>query len=301
VPFEQLSFTVQNWLSSHGLPSQSGSAQSARPSPSLSIPSVQFSGVSVGVLVGVWVEIVSVGVADGVCVCVLVDVAVAVRVGVPVAVSVGVWVEIGVAVAVRVPVGVDVSFGVVVAVRVNVVVEVAVTVGVGGGETTAKVALAVAGGALTADADTVFVKVVGDGGVALAFTVIVADWPIASVSMSTWRLVAVNVAVPAVVVTLVIVIQLGKSLSVTVMPRAPNVPLLVTVTVYVTFVVTPAAMLPGLTVFDDASVVAGVKGQLRLSLLKFPASALVANQSSDVVGSIPLLLSCVRGIAQSTK
>jgi hypothetical protein len=68
-------------------------------------------------------------------------------------------------------------------------------------------------------------------GLAVAFTVIVAEAAAARVEMSTSKLDDVKVAVPAVVVTLVIANQEGKSLSLTVIPCAVRVPGLVTVTV----------------------------------------------------------------------
>jgi hypothetical protein len=62
------------------------------------------------------------------------------------------------------------------------------------------------------------------GAAALAFTVIVTELPMLIVPMSTSKLDAVNVGVPDVLVTLVIVSHAGKSASVTCTPWATNVP-----------------------------------------------------------------------------
>lgn len=122
----------------HGvLPWQLGSAQSIKPSRSLSMPSEQRSvpvsslGVTVGVAVEVLVE-VPVAVDVLVAVPVAVDVAVLVEVLVVVAVDVGVLVEVVVAVLVGVPVGVDIGVPVGVAVAIDATVAVGVLVGPGG-------------------------------------------------------------------------------------------------------------------------------------------------------------------------
>ena len=57
----------------------------------------------------------------------------------------------------------------------------------------------------------------------------------------------------------------------------------------------------GSTDFDKDRVVVGAKGQFKVSLLKLLGSVLLANQYSEVFGSIPRALNSVSGNAQSTK
>jgi hypothetical protein len=161
-----------------------------------------------------------------VLVCVPVDVAVGVEVGV----SVGRGVVVCVGVGVRE--GVHVTVGVKVCVAVGVIVGVAVRVGVFVGAVTINDAAVLVDGALVAKVLTVLTKVWNDGGAAVAFTVIVALAPIPRLGIRTSKLVAVHdVTVPAVVVTLLITIHDGKSVSLTTTPVAAYAPGLVTVTV----------------------------------------------------------------------
>jgi hypothetical protein len=192
--------------------------------------------LGVGVTVGVPVDVaVSVGVLLGCGVDVCVGLAVSVCVGdeVAVAVEVAVSVAVEVAVAVLVCVGVFVAdgSGTPTGVDVGVRVAVPVCVGVAVGAVTLSKVLALPPNEFVANALTVFVNVVTASEFAVALTVIVAEAPMARLAMSTSKLEAVKVAVPAVVVTLLITSQDGKSLSVTTTPRARYVPLLVTVIV----------------------------------------------------------------------
>jgi hypothetical protein len=222
-------------------------------------------GVSVAVSVGVGVVVaVSVGVGVSVAVCVGLGVVVAVCVGV------GVFVAVcgGVGVVVAVCVGVGVFVAVCEGVGVIVAVYVSVAVCVGVGDSTISVALLLVAAALVANALTVFVKVSGAGGVAVVFTVIVAEAPRPKVGMRTSKFEVVNdVTKPAVVVTLFTIIHDGKSLSLTTTPRAPKVPLLVTTIVNVTLLLCAMLIVVGLTALVSVSEVDGVNGQLRESLL----------------------------------
>lgn len=180
--------------------------------------------VAVLVLVEVWVGVcVGVSVAVGVLVGVLVGVAV--DVGVRVGVLVGLAVEVEVFVAVFVDVGV--AIGVLVA--VGVTVNVGVFVGVW--SITVSDAEALVAEALMAVTSAVLSNVWALVGFAVAFTVITAEAPIPRVAISTSKLDEVNDALPAVVVTLVIVSHDGNPLSLTVTPCAVREPVFVTVMV----------------------------------------------------------------------
>jgi hypothetical protein len=136
--------------------------------------------------------------------------------------------------------------------------------------------LAVVSGAFTPPAWATFVKEPIVVGLAVALTVITTLPPIGIVAMSTSKLEAVKVTLPDVLTTFWIVSQAGKSLSVTVMPRASNVPSFVTVMVYVTGVTSLTLMEDGATDLDRPNTVEGEKVQLSVSLLKLLEFALVA-------------------------
>jgi hypothetical protein len=136
---------------------------------------------------------------------------------------------VAVLVAVGVAVGVTEAVGVFEAVGVED--GVGVFVGVLVAAATVNDVLAVTSGALTAKASTTFVKDPTVVGLAVAVTVMTTLPPIGMLAISTSRLDALKVTSPDVLVTFWIASQAGKSSSVTRTPRAPNVPLFVTVIV----------------------------------------------------------------------
>src|SRR4030095_211943 len=113
----------------------------------------------------------------------------------------------------------------------GVSVAVCVDDAVGGELATVSDSIAVVFPALVAKALTVLVKVVGDAGAGdeVAFTVIVAEAPIARLVMRTSKLeLVIDVTVPAVVMTLLITSHAGKSASLITTPLALWLPVFVT-------------------------------------------------------------------------
>jgi hypothetical protein len=155
---------------------------------------------------------------------------------------------------------------VLVGVAVAVLVDVSVGVAVGVGAVTVSTVLALVEDAFVAKAFTVFVKVAKVAEFADAVTVIVADALIARSESLTSKLDGVKLTVPLVAVTLLMVSQVGKSLSVMSVPRARYVPVFLTVMVYVTGL-RPTPICAGVTLLVRFRVVDGTNGQLSVSLL----------------------------------